>query len=230
MDIGDCEHERPAPALGGEHGDERVGEFLARPDCVETVEGRRLTDEVQIRLHHSADLDVVLAPAEQLGGPADDIHTRAIGTGVTELERIVERRCERPPHIGLAVRNARTEEHGDAMLAASRSDCLLGKPALADATLAIDRNKQRTPFRHGVVDCREEQSTFLVPADERCVAPATVLARPEPCLDSDPGLDRLLAALGLERTVRPVPDRTVAQRLRRLTDKNTPHGCHSLEP
>ncbi|CAB4713400.1 unannotated protein [freshwater metagenome] len=230
MDVRDSEEQRAPVAPGVQHRDEGTSEFLTCPNGIETVEGRGLSDEVEERVADPHDLRIVVGATEQFRRALHARAPDALRLHVTETERIAERRCDRPPHVCLAVRNARPDEHGKPVGLASGSHNLLRQTALADATLTVNRHEQRLLACHRIRNTGEQQLRLLGTADHWGGALPAAAPGPQAHLLREPRVDRLLAPAWGEGLEPRVADGTVREHLGGLADEHSTGWRLGLQP
>ena len=119
-----------------------------------------------------------------------------------------ERRRDRRPHVGLAVRHAHAFEHLHVAVTqlVEGGQQLVDQAALADAALAEHVQQQAAPLAERQVQCRAGQPQLGVAAHETQVAAALSRTRGRQRVDGQPRADRLLATARLQFGQRAVLD------------------------
>ena len=171
VQVGDRQHHRTVTQPGFEHRCDGVRYAIARDGGINLVEFRRSTQQMQQRLRElGTSRHIGVAEQfgqEHVGGIAQ---TSEIGRCV-EVEMIEQSGCDRPPHVGLAVRN-RVALHDKSRLGlAGRLKQFVDDAALADTALTVDSNQGGLRVHEGEVDRRLHQRKLGGATHHRHVTP-----------------------------------------------------------
>ena len=241
--VDQLEHLLVGPVEVGEHQDERLllgqrdEERLHRSDGVLAGAGGIDVDAFVETAEHeeeavgeALDLGVVRVDAECLGqdllDPCAHLLDRSFGV---EIAGLADRLRDRPPHVGLAVRDALPAQDHRTALVLRDGGQLAGEPALADAGFPEQQHELCAFARQRRVEQSPEQCHLGLAADEQGRTVGVAVAWWRNGLDRGPRLDGALAALDDERPERLEPDGSSGRLVGEGTDDDLSGSGNALQ-
>ena len=230
LQIIDPQHDRTRPRTSTKSFDDQREQDLSGLGGRYMVELGGVPEQMEHAFDESTEHRVVGLEAVQLDalGPTD-IPQQLRWSVLIQIQPTEQRRRDRRPHIGLAVRGAGTREDGDGTTR-KRVERLGHQPGLAGTGLAGDRH-DRTPTVGNHRHDRREQLPLRRPPNERnVVEPGPDGGDATPTTGHLPHAFGLLASADVERVDRFAEDLLGRQRGSGIADQDAARPSQGLQP